>query len=100
MMTGVLGEHTVMITNILETLWFKDGATIHLFARIFTMLTDMILGFRTNIFHKFDCIFSKFLLPSSAKPKLEALASGLAELSFIFVVHRPTPPPPRESTET
>ena len=41
------------------------------------------------------------LLPSSAKPKLEALASGLDEVSFIFVVHwRTQPTPPRESTET
>ena len=41
------------------------------------------------------------MLPSSAKPKLEALSSGLAEVSFIFIVHQPTnPPPPRESTQT
>ena len=32
-------------------------------------------------------------LPSSANPKVEALASGLAEISFIFLFIDPPPPP-------
>ena len=39
-------------------------------------------------------IYFNPFLPSSAKPKLEALASGLAEISFIFVLT--DPPPPRK----
>ena len=35
--------------------------------------------------------YSSVILPSSAKPKLEALASALAELSFNFEFTRPTP---------
>ena len=48
-------------------------------------------------------IIKLFFLQSSAKPKLEALASALAELSFNFDFTDPPTHPPiptRESTET